>query len=355
MPPPSALRLKFMTTAEIWAKASNFLLQCFSLQILIGLIPAFLIAGGINVFIPQTLVFKYLGAKTNKIISYSVATIAGIVLSVCSCTAIPLFAGIRKRGAGIGPAIAFLLSAPALDILPIVYTFRLLGDSFGWARLVGAMALSVVIGLLMAIIFKKDETEPGANTKMALPDAKPAKQWWIQVVLFGLLIAIMILLGAKKWLISAVLSIALVVFFAIFFNRDEFTEWMSATYQFVRSILPWLLMGTAGAVLIAVFVPTALVTDLAGGNSLLSCFIASLFGAMNYLCPPSEVLFTRAFVDLGMGPGPALAFIITGPAVSLPSIIVLVKIIGWKKTLTYVGLLLVLSTLMGFIYGMTIH
>jgi uncharacterized membrane protein YraQ (UPF0718 family) len=341
-----------MTALDIWNRASSFLLQCFSLSILIGLIPAFLIAGGINVFIPPALVFKYLGAKTNKIVSYSVATAAGVVLSVCSCTAIPLFAGIRKRGAGLGPAFAFLISAPGIAILPLVYTFRLLGDSFGWAYLAGAMALSVAIGLSMASIFYKDEKEPVANLKMALPDAKPVKKWWLQIVFFGLLIAVMILLGNQDWIASAIVWAVLAVFFIIFFSDEEFVEWMRATYQFVRVILPWLLLGTVGATLIAAFVPTAWVTNVAGGDSIFSCLFAALFGAFNYLCPPSQVLFTRAFVDLGMGQGPALSFMITGPAVSLPSVVILGKIVGWKKAFTYIGLLLVMATLMGYIYGL---
>lgn len=340
-----------MTILEIWNRAADFLLQCFTLTILVSLIPAFLIAGGVNIFVSPSLVFKYLGAKTNKIISYSIAIVAGIVISVCSCTAIPLFAGIRKRGAGIGPSFAFLLSAPALDILPVVYTFRLLGNSFGWASLIGLVAISLVIGLIMAAIFRKDETEPAANPKIALPDTKPAKKWWIQIILFGLLISIMVLLGDKQWIASVLLSIGLVAFFIIFFKRDEFDEWMSATYQFVRSIIPWLLVGTIGATLLVAFVPSTFIVDVAGGNSLFACFISSLFGTFSFLCPPSQVLFTRAFVDLGMGPGPALAFITTSPAVSFPSAVILGKIIGWKKTMVYIGLLLILSTLMGYIYG----
>ena len=210
-----------MTAMEIWNRASSFLLQCFSLSILIGLIPAFLIAGGINVFIPLALVLKYLGAKTNKIISYSVATVAGVVLSTCSCTAIPIFAGLRKRGVGLGPAFAFLVSAPGIAILPLVYTFQLFGGSFGWVYLIGAMALSVAIGSSMALIFYRDEPEPIANLKMALPDAKPVKKWWILIILFVLLVVILFLLGDRDWLAAAVFWTIFAVFFIIFFSDEN--------------------------------------------------------------------------------------------------------------------------------------
>jgi uncharacterized membrane protein YraQ (UPF0718 family) len=341
-----------MSVPEIFMRARDFLLTCFSLNVLTGLVPAFLLAGALAVFVSQALVLKYLGAKTNKFVSYSIATVAGIVLSVCSCTAIPLFAGIRKRGAGLGPAIAFLCAAPALDILPIIYTFRLIGNQFGWARLIGGVGLSVILGLLLALIFREEKSGINADLTAGLPQNEENKPWWMQVIFFGLLIAMMILTTANSWLISAALLVILAVFFWRFYTKDDFGIWMRATLQFVRTILPWLLIGSIGATLIYVFVPTGFVSQYAGGNSFLSSLITALFGAVNYLCPPSEVLFTKAFVDLGMGKGPALAFILTGPAVSLPSMIVLVKLIGLKKSLTYIVLLIVLATLMGYIYGL---
>jgi uncharacterized protein len=251
----------------------------------------------------------------------------------------------------LGPAVAFLFAAPALDILPIIYTFRLLGNGLGWARLIGGIALSVILGLSMGLLFREKKTTGGVNLTAGLPEIEEQKAWWVQVVFFGLLIAIMILTTSNSWLISAVLLAALAVFCWRFYSGEELGSWMRATLQFVRSILPWLLIGSIGAALIYVFVPDGIVSEYAGGNSLLSCLIAALFGAVNYLCPPSEVLFTRAFTDLGMGHGPALAFIITGPAVSLPSMLALVKIIGLKKALTYIGLLIGFSTIAGYVYG----
>jgi uncharacterized protein len=251
--------------------------------------------------------------------------------------------------------VAFLFAAPALDILPIIYTFRLLGSGLGWARLIGGIGLSVVLGLTVSGIFREEKAPGNVNLTVGLPAEEDSKAWWVQVIFFGLLIAVMILTTGNSWLISVLLLIALAFFFWRFYSVEELGSWMRATLQFVRSILPWLLVGSVGATLIYVFLPSGIVTQYAGGNSLLSCLIASLFGAVNYLCPPSEVLFTKAFLDLGMGGGPSLAFILTGPAVSLPSMLALGKIIGPKKALTYIGLLIAASTFMGYIYGILYH
>jgi hypothetical protein len=220
----------------------------------------------------------------------------------------------------------------------------------GWARLIGIVVFAVVIGLIMDSVYK-EKPDAGVQGITALPDFEIGKQWWVQIIFFGFLVAIMILVTDKKWLVSGILALSLVAFFWLFYSREEFKTWMGATYQFVRFILPWFLIGAVGATLVAVFVPSSVVSDIAGGNSLLSCFFTSVLGSLMYLCPPSEVFFTRAFMDLGMGKGPALSFILTSPAVSLPSIIVLFKVIGWKKTLTYIGLLIILATLFGFAFG----
>jgi uncharacterized protein len=250
----------------------------------------------------------------------------------------------------LGPAIAFLLSAPALDIVPVILTFRLLGTDIGWARLIGIAVFAVFIGLIVEKVFK--EKQGVSLTSIAvLSEVEVGKRWWVQLTFFSLLVAIMILVTDKRWAISGVLAMVLVIVFLLGYTKEEFKTWMGATYQFVRFILPWFLIGAIGATLVAVFVPNGLISQIAGGNSLISCLITSVFGSVMYLCPPSEVLFTRAFMDLGMGKGPALSFLLTSPAVSLPSFIVLVKIIGWKKTLTYISLLIILATIAGYIFG----
>jgi uncharacterized protein len=204
----------------------------------------------------------------------------------------------------------------------------------------------------MAFIFRKEEAESGTMPAAAMPATLHEKTWWIQVIFFGLLIAVMVLATSRAWIAAGVGVAVLVLFFLKFFDRDDFSAWMSATYDFVKRILPWVLVGVAGALLIVVFLPSGIVVDYVGGNSILSCFTSSVVGSVLYLCPPSEVLYTKAFTDLNMGIGPSLSFLLTAPAVSLPSMVVLFKIIGWNKTITYVGLLITLTTLAGFIFGL---
>jgi uncharacterized protein len=235
--------------------------------------------------------------------------------------------------------------------VPIILTFQILGADIGWARLVGIIVFSAIIGLTMDLVFKEDNAlkEP---IKVALPDVEVNKRWWQQVIFFGLLIAVMILVTYKNWIIAVSLLVVFLLFYLRFYSRDDLGNWMSATYQFVRSILLWFIIGSIGATLIAVFVPDSMVTQYAGDNSFFSSFVASVFGSIMYLCPPSEVLYTRAFLDLGMGKGPALAFLLTSPAVSLPSLLVLFRIIGWKKALVYVALLIMLAAVTGYIFGL---
>ncbi len=256
-----------------------------------------------------------------------------------------------KRGAGLGPAIAFLLSAPALDIVPLMLTFRLMGSGFAWARLVSIAVFGVLMGMAMEAAFRR-ETQPAGSFLGALEETDVSKRWWMHLVFFGLLVVIMVAATDQHWLVAGLFTVALAVFFVIFYSRDDFTAWISATYQFARFLLPWFLLGMVGSALVALFVPTGLVLDYTGSNTLSSCFISTMLGSVLYLCPPSEVLFTRACLDLGMAPGPALSFILTSPAVSLPSIIVLVRIIGWKKAIVYMVLLTVLATLFGYGYGL---
>ncbi len=186
----------------------------------------------------------------------------------------------------------------------------------------------------------------------ALPETEGGKRWWVLAAFFGLMLALMVFSLDAHWLTAGIILIIFIPFFAIAFSWDDFRVWIEATYQFVRSILPWILIGSLGAAIIAGLVPSGLVFDLTGGSSVRSSMISSFLGSLMYLCPPAEVMVTRAFVELGMGLGPALAFILTGPAVSFPSMIILVKIVGWKKSLVYVVMLFVLATLTGFTYGM---
>jgi uncharacterized protein len=250
----------------------------------------------------------------------------------------------------LGPALAFLLSAPALDIVPIILTFRLFGAEFAIARLAGIILFGIIIGSTMSLFFHERQTA-GSPIAAALPEAEASKAWWVQFIFFGLLVAIMVFSLDTRWLPAVILLAVFVPFFAIMFSRDDLNTWMTATYQFVRSIVPWIVIGSLGAAIIAGLLPSGFVYDLTGGGSLASSLIASIFGSLMYLCPPAEILVTKAFVQLGMGIGPALAFILTGPAVSFPSIIILVKLLGWKRSLVYIAMLIALATTTGVGYG----
>jgi len=328
------------------------LLEYLSAHVLTCLVPAFFIAGAIAVFISQAAVLKYFGPQAKKLLSYSVASVSGGILAVCSCTVLPLFGGIYKRGAGIGPAVAFLYSGPAINVLAIVYTAKLLGYDLGAARAVGAIAFSVVIGLLMALIYRKEESQKDAQAFAMLAADPEGKKLWQQVVFFGTLVGILVFAASKNWIATGILLAVLAVILWRWFTRGELGQWMKETLHFVRLVVPWLLVGVFAAGIIKVAVPGSVVTSYVGGNSLPANFIASFLGALMYFATLTEVPIIRAFMDLGMGKGPALALLLAGPALSLPSMLVLRSIMGTKKMLTYVALTVVMATISGYVFGL---
>lgn len=333
----------------------NALLEYLSAHVLTCLVPAFFIAGAIVIFVSQAAVLKYFGPQARKLLSYSVASVSGAILAVCSCTVLPLFAGIYKRGAGLGPAIAFLYSGPAINVLAIVYSAKILGYDLGAARAVGAVAFSVIIGLLMAFIYRKEESLKDAQAFALLAAAPEGKRLWQQVVFFGILVGILVFAASKNWIATGVLLAALAVVLWRWFTRGEMAQWMKETLHFVRLIAPWLLVGVFAAGIIEVVVPESVVTAYVGGNSLLANFIASFLGGLMYFATLTEVPIIRAFMDLGMGKGPVLALLLAGPALSLPSMLVLRGIMGTRKTLTYVALVVVMATITGYIFGLVSH
>ncbi|MFC1965843.1 permease [Chloroflexota bacterium] len=330
----------------------NALLEYLSAHVLTCLVPAFFIAGAIAVFISQASVLKYFGPQAKKILSYSVASVSGTILAVCSCTVLPLFGGIYKRGAGIGPAVAFLYSGPAINVLAIVYTARILGFDLGLARAIGAVAFAAGIGLIMALIYRKEESlkdSAAFDTLMADPEAK---KWWQQIIFFAVMVGILIFAASKNWIITGVLLAILGFILCRWFTRGEIGIWMKETLRFIRLIVPWLLVGVFAAGIITTFVPQDVVTSWVGGNSLLSNFIASFLGALMYFATLTEVPIISAFMNLGMGKGPTLALLLAGPALSLPNMLVIRSIMGTKKTLTYVTLVVVFATFTGYIFGL---
>jgi hypothetical protein len=341
-------------------------------HVLLCLVPAFFIAGAIAVFVSQQSVMRYLGAQANRLVSYGVASVSGSVLAVCSCTVLPLFAGIYARGAGLGPATAFLYSGPAINVLAMIMTARILGLQIGVARAVGAVAFSVVIGALMAWLFRKEEQQRLGDMP-SIPEDAPRRTLGQTVVYFALMVGLLVFLnwGAPdggdgaiwravydaKWWISAGLAVALAFVVGRWFVKDELRAWGASSWDYAKLIFPLLLAG----VLLAGFllgrpghegiIPSEWVDAVVGGNSLGANFIASMLGAFMYFATLTEVPIVQGLMGSGMGEGPALALLLAGPALSLPSMLVIRQVLGTKKTITYVALVVAMATLSGWLFG----
>jgi uncharacterized membrane protein YraQ (UPF0718 family) len=325
-------------------------LDYLSAHVITCLVPAFFIAGAIGVFVSQASVIKYFGAQARKVLSYSVASISGTVLAVCSCTVLPLFSGIYQRGAGIGPATAFLYSGPAINILAIVYSARLLGIDLGAARAIGAITFSIIIGLIMAMIFRKEDKEKMAQA-LALDIPQGGKKGYVLLIYFASLVGILIFGARKDWIPTGISFVVLLLALKLWYNKEEIKEWLSSTWGFVKLITPWLLVGVFVAGMIKTLIPESWIQHWLGGNSLQSNFIASVLGALMYFATLTEVPIVKAFLDMGMGRGPALALLLAGPALSLPSMIVIVRIMGAKKGFTYIALVVIMATITGMGFG----
>lgn len=350
------------------------MLQDYARQhVLTCLIPAFFIAGAISVFVSQAAVLKYFGASADKILSYSVASVSGSVLAVCSCTVLPLFAGIYTRGAGIGPATAFLYSGPAINVLAIILTAKVLGWQLGLARAIGAVAFAVIAGLLMAFIFRKDDANRETG-ELFLPDEEgKGRALWQDAVYMLVMVLILVfasfakpaendgglwqMIFSVKWFLVIGLAMVLGVLLKKWFVKDELQGWVQATWDFAKQILPLLF----GGVLVAGFllgrpgypalIPESYIQMLVGGNSLWANFFASVVGAFMYFATLTEVPILQGLIGSGMGQGPALALLLAGPALSLPSMLTIGSIMGVKKTVVYCAIVVVLSTLAGMAYG----
>jgi hypothetical protein len=325
--------------------------EYLSFHVLTCLIPAFFIAGAIAVFVSQGAILKYFGPKANKVLSYGVASVSGTVLAVCSCTILPLFGGIYKRGAGLGPAITFLYAGPAINVLAIIYSARLLGYDIGLARALGAIAFAIVIGIIMAWIFRKEKTAGDERAFANICEDPSARKMWQLLLFFGSLVGILVFAASKNWIMTGIMFALLFFVLWRWFTRQDIVYWMKETWRFFKMILPWLLGGVFVAGILTVLIPDDVVADWVGGNSVQANLLASVSGMLMYFATLTEVPIIRAFMDLGMGKGPALALLLAGPAVSLPSILVLQKIMGWRKTLIYIVLVMIMATLTGFIFG----
>ncbi|OPL17485.1 MAG: permease [delta proteobacterium ML8_D] len=330
------------------------LLEYLSAHVLTCLVPAFFIAGAIAVFVSKGAILKYFGPRAKKWISYSVASVSGAVLAVCSCTILPLFAGIRKRGAGLGPAIAFLYSGPAINILAIVYTARLLGYDLGIARAIGSITFSVVIGLIMSFIWIKEERkkmEGDQEMFKAFDESGYKKPKYISIIYFLSLLGILVFGAAKMWIYAGVSLVILIVILVIGFKKPELKDWMKETGKLTWQIFPILLAGVFIAGVIKYFLPQSVVETWVGGNSIRSNFLASIFGALMYFSTLTEVPIIKALMDLGMGKGPALTLLLAGPSLSLPNMIVIGRIMGVRKSIVYALLVIIMATFTGMMFG----
>ena len=357
---------------------SFYMLQDYAREhVLFCLVPAFFIAGAISNFVSQQAVLKYFGAQAKKWVSYSVASVSGTILAVCSCTVLPLFSGIYRRGAGIGPAIAFLYSGPAINVLAIILTGRILGWQLGVARAIGAVVFSVIIGLLMAIIYREDDAARVAsvakNTDMNILEKRTPMQ---NLVYFATLVFILIFAAwgkpsqavgfwnavfAVKWYLTGTLLLVLAYVLVSWFDSEERSSWYGATWDYAKQIMPLLFAGVITAGLLmgrpgfdSGLIPARYVASLVGGNSLWANLFASVSGALMYFATLTEVPILQGLIGSGMGQGPALALLLAGPALSLPSILVIRSVLGTKKTLTFVGLVVLMSTIAGMVYGMVV-
>jgi len=405
-------------------KVLNAIMEAFHMlqeyareHVLLCLVPAFFIAGAIAVFISQASVIKYLGGKAKKVVAYSVGAVSGAILAVCSCTVLPLFAGIYKRGAGLGPAIAFLYSGPAINILAIILTGRILGIEFGLARALGAIVFAVVIGLAMQFLFRKEEAEK-QQAAMAAPVPEDGKSIWKTVVPVALMVAILVFANwgkpgslsvetttgemivatragetseavlvklpgvdavtsiekseiesieytpslyasiySSRFYIAGAFLLLLTLLMTRWYSKDETKEWGSSTWSYAKLILPYLF----GGVLVAGFllgrpghtalIPPEWISSAVGGNSWLSNIAASVSGALMYFATLTELPIIQGLQGAGMGNGPALALLLAGPALSLPNMLVIRKVLGTKKTLAYISLVVIAATLTGKLFG----
>ena len=344
-------------------------------HVLLCLVPAFFIAGAISVFVSQAAVMKYLGAKANKVLAYGVASVSGSILAVCSCTVLPLFAGIYRMGAGLGPATAFLYSGPAINVLAIILTAKVLGVELGVARAVGAILFSIIIGLVMHLIFRKEELAK-AQVQMKMPEPAAGRPLWQNGLFFAAMVGVLVFANwskpnqatgawqtiySVKWIITGGCLAGVVLLAWSMYGRDGQTgEWFGASWGFAKQILPLLLAGVlvAGLLLGRVghegLIPSEWITKAVGGNSVRANFFASVAGALMYFATLTEVPILQGLIGSGMGKGPALALLLAGPALSLPNMLVIRSIMGTKKTIVFVLLVIVMATASGMIFGVLV-
>jgi uncharacterized protein len=322
-------------------------------HVLTCLVPALFIAGAIGVFIKKDKVLKYMGADAKKYVSYGIASVSGAILAVCSCTILPLFAGIRKRGAGLGPAITFLFSGPAINIAAMFLTISVLGFEIGIARIILAIILSILVGITMSLIFR-EKTEKGKLLLQKEDGANVSGK--IILILFAMMIGILIVNGLQidktiKYVLMTALTLGIAGIAGLKLAKEVRTQWLEETWNFSKLILPLLFAGVFIAGFIMPLLPEKIITNIVGQNTIFGNFVASIFGAFMYFSTLTEIPILQALIAKGMHSGPALALLLAGPSLSLPNMLVVRGVLGTKKTMVYVGLVIVYATIGGLIFG----
>lgn len=382
-------------------------------HVILCLLPAFWIAGAIAVFVSQASVMRYLGPKAPKPLAYGVGSVSGAILAVCSCTVLPLFAGIYRMGAGLGPATAFLFSGPAINVLAVIMTAKVLGVQIGLARAIGAVVFAIVIGLMMAWLFRREEAEKAAKA-VELPEPDGGRPLWQTALFFATMVGILVFANwgeasngtgffhavhEAKWWLTGGLAVALGMILWAWYGMarwrlgtvglaiaasalalpevpsapfmvgvlglvwltagraGEAGEWFDQAWGYTKQIMPLLLAGVLIAGLLLGrpgqegLIPSEWISQSVGGNSIWANLFAAAAGALMYFATLTEIPILQGLLGNGMGQGPALALLLAGPALSLPNMLVINSVIGPKKTGAYVGLTVAMATLTGWIYG----
>jgi len=348
---------------RLTSSGSLALMDYVSAHVITCLIPAFFISGAIVALISKESVLRYFGAGTRKTLAYSVASVSGAILAVCSCTILPLFTGIRRKGAGLGPAVTFLFAGPAINVLAIFYSAQLLGWDIGLARAIFSVSMSVWIGLAMSYLFKRSEEFTQTQTVKRLVKARdPSGGFTLRSLrnpIFLVLLVLVLIFGTAQFLIFEVKLIGILILIIliltalkIWFTRSEVKIWLRETLNIAELIFPILLIGVYLAGWLTVLVPQEIVGQYLGGNRLLSNLVASVLGAVMYFATLTEVPIVKSLMLLGMGRGPALALLLAGPSLSLPSMIVISRILGIKKAIAYIILVVISAAGAGLLFGM---
>jgi uncharacterized membrane protein YraQ (UPF0718 family) len=339
------------------------LMEYLSAHVLTCLIPAFFIAGAIAALLQREAVLKYFGKDAPKWLCYSVASTSGTILAVCSCTILPMFAGIHRRGAGIGPATAFLFAGPAINLLAVVLTARVLGLELGAARIAAAVSMAVIIGLIMAAIFERGQKEAEETEACDIPPSQAGggdeRPGYVPPLFVGLLVAVLLVATSGLALLPKAALVSILVLASAWllnahFSDMEKSSFFGETWWLAKRIFPLLLVGTLITGIIGYYLPVDLIKMVFGKSDFFACFVASLIGALLYMPTLLEVPIVGTMFGYSSGAmasGPALALLLAGPSMSLPNMIVIWRIIGSKRASVYISLVVLLSTAMGMIYG----